>query len=108
MLDATGASGTTSCIAHLTMAGRAFASLLALLALLAAVAHADITIYTDNALASPWQDWSWGSTIDYDATDLAEGTSSISVTSSAYAGLSWYNPTPFPTMVGLEFDIAVR
>ena len=68
---------------------------------------ADLDVYTDDVLPSPWQDWSWGSTINYDATDLAEGSSSISVTSTAYSALSLYNPTPFPNYAGLAFDISV-
>ena len=91
-------STTMACLAYL-------ASLLAAACILA---KADIVVYTDNALASPWQDWSWSSTINYDATDLFEGTSSISVDSGDWAALSLYNPTPFPTAAGLEFDIAVR
>lgn len=78
-------------------------------ALLAICAFAqDITIYTDNALDPAWQNWSWGSTINYDATDLYEGTSSMLVNSTEYSALSlWYEDT-FPTYQGLKFDIAVR
>ena len=83
------------------------AYLVSLLATACLVAKADIVVYTDDVLASPWQDWSWSSTINYDATDLFEGTSSISVDSGDWAALSLYNPTPFPTAAGLEFDIAV-
>ena len=68
---------------------------------------ADLDVYTDDVLPSPWQDWSWGSTISYAATDIAEGDSSISVTSTAWSAFSLYNPTPFPTIAGLEFDISV-
>ncbi|KAJ7237051.1 glycoside hydrolase family 44-domain-containing protein [Mycena haematopus] len=83
-------------------------SLLLQLALLAAwVVADDITVYTDSALAAEWEDWSWGSTIDYAATDLFEGTSSISVNSGAYSALSVkYDGGPFPTYQGLRFDIA--
>lgn len=85
------------------------AGLLLLFALVAvAVVRADdILVYQDGALASQWQDWSWGSTISYDATDIAEGSSSISITSQAYSALSLYYPTPFGNFAGLEFDIAV-
>ncbi len=79
-----------------------------LLAFVFAAVKADLVVYSDDVLPSPWQDWSWGSTINYDATDLAEGSSSISVTSDAYSALSLYNPTPFPSYVGLSFDISVR
>ena len=86
------------------MAG--FSLLLMLVA--AAVARADdILVYQDGALASQWQDWSWSSTISYAATDIAEGSSSISVTSQAWSALSLYYPTPFGSYAGLEFDIAV-
>ena len=71
---------------------------------------ADLTIYTDNALASGWEDWSWSSTINYAATDEFAGTSgsSISVNSSAYAALSVKLEGTFPGYAGLRFDIAVR
>ena len=86
------------------MAG--FSLLLMLVA--AAIARADdILVYQDGALASQWQDWSWSSTISYAATDIAEGSSSISVTSQAWSALSLYYPTPFGSYAGLEFDIAV-
>ncbi|THG98524.1 hypothetical protein EW026_g3685 [Hermanssonia centrifuga] len=68
--------------------------------------RADEAVYTDNALASGWQDWSWGSTIVYTATDMKEGISSISVNSTAYSALSLYDPTPFLTYAGLAFDIS--
>ncbi|KIJ28440.1 glycoside hydrolase family 44 protein [Sphaerobolus stellatus SS14] len=77
-----------------------------LLALLVKV-QADEFIYTDNALASDWQDWSWGSTISYTATDIAEGTSSISVNSTAYSALSLKAPASFATMAGFKFDVSV-
>ncbi|KIJ33377.1 hypothetical protein M422DRAFT_264639, partial [Sphaerobolus stellatus SS14] len=76
-----------------------------LLALLVKV-QADEFIYTDNALASDWQDWSWGSTISYTATDIAEGTSSISVNSTAYSALSLKAPASFATMAGFKFDVS--
>ncbi|KAF8588333.1 glycoside hydrolase family 44 protein [Ramaria rubella] len=69
-------------------------------------AQADEVIYTDNALASGWQDWSWGSTIVYNATEMEEGTSSIFVNSTAYSALSLKAPSTFETFAGLEFDIS--
>ncbi|KAF8197757.1 glycoside hydrolase family 44-domain-containing protein [Mycena galopus ATCC 62051] len=81
-------------------------SLLAL-TFLAGVLAQDIPVYTDTALAPEWEDWGWGSVINYDATDLFEGTSSILVNSSAYSALSVkYDGGPFPTYQGLKFDIA--
>ncbi|KAJ6483205.1 glycoside hydrolase family 44-domain-containing protein [Mycena sanguinolenta] len=67
----------------------------------------DIPIYTDNALAAGWEDWSWSSTINYAATDLFQGTSSISVNSQAWSALSVkYDGGPFSSYQGLRFDIA--
>ncbi|KAG6874169.1 hypothetical protein C0995_005587 [Termitomyces sp. Mi166 len=66
----------------------------------------DLNIYTDGALASGWEDWSWSSVLDYAATDLFEGTSSISVTSDAWAALSVKLEGTFPSFAGLRFDIA--
>lgn len=69
---------------------------------------ADEAIYTDDALSSTWQDWSWGSTISYTATDVKEGTTSVSVDSGAYSALSWYDTSAFAnTFAGLKFDLAV-
>jgi hypothetical protein len=68
----------------------------------------DRAIYTDGALASGWENWSWSSTIDFAATDLAEGTSSISAKSDAWAALSFKLEGTFPEYAGLKFDIAVR
>jgi hypothetical protein len=76
--------------------------------LLAFVAHGDEVVYTDNALADGWQDWSWSSTISYDATDMFEGTSSISVTSQAWSALSLKAPSSFSDMAGLKFDVSVN
>ncbi|KAF7369391.1 Endoglucanase A [Mycena venus] len=66
----------------------------------------DITVYTDTALAAGWENWSWGSDINFAATDLFEGTSSISVNSSAYSALSVKLEGTFPNYQGLRFDIA--
>ncbi|KAG6875722.1 hypothetical protein C0993_007795 [Termitomyces sp. T159_Od127] len=68
----------------------------------------DLNIYSDGALAPGWENWSWSSTLDFAATDLFEGTSSISVTSGAYAALSVKLEGTFPSYAGLRFDIAVR
>lgn len=78
----------------------------AAVASLLGAARADITVYSDNALASGWEDWSWGSTINYAATDLAEGTSSISITSGAYSAFSPKLEGNFSSLAGLRFDIA--
>lgn len=73
-----------------------------------ALVRADEVIYTDNGLAPGWEDWSWGSTINYDATAVAEGTSSIFVNSTEYSALSLENPVAFNnTFAGLAFDISV-
>ena len=74
----------------------------------ARLARADLPVYTDGALAAGWEDWSWGSTINYDATDLYEGTSSISVTNEAWSALSLKLEGLFSQYAGLRFDIAVR
>ena len=71
------------------------------------VALADLTVYQDGALASGWEDWSWSSTINYAATDLFEGSSSISITSEAWAAFSPKLEGTFPSYAGLRFDIAV-
>lgn len=78
-----------------------------------AVIHAvkcDLVIYTDGALASGWEDWSWSSDINYAATDEFAGTSgsSISVNSTEWAALSVKYEGTFPSYAGLRFDIAVR
>jgi hypothetical protein len=76
--------------------------------LLAAIrVAADDDVYIDGAFESTFQDWSWGSTINYAATDLAEGSSSISVTSDAYSALSLYDTAVFSSYAGLKFDFAV-
>ncbi|KAF8060893.1 glycoside hydrolase family 44-domain-containing protein [Lyophyllum atratum] len=66
----------------------------------------DLPIYTDGALASGWENWSWSTTLDFAATDLFSGTSSISANSSSYAALSVKLEGSFPTYAGLKFDIA--
>lgn len=84
-------------------------SLVAIAALFVRLSRADdLTIYTDNALASGWENWSWSSTIDFAASDVFEGTSSISVASDAWAALSFKLSTGnFKDYAGLRFDISV-
>ncbi|KAF7436217.1 hypothetical protein PC9H_003045 [Pleurotus ostreatus] len=83
-------------------------SLIAIAALFVRLSRADdLTIYTDSALASGWENWSWSSTIDFAASDVFEGTSSISVTSDAWAALSFKLSTGnFKDYAGLRFDIS--
>jgi hypothetical protein len=84
-------------------------SLLLRLALLAAwVLADDIAVYTDGALAAGWENWSWSSDINFAATDVLEGSSSISVNSQAWSALSVKLEGTFPNYQGLRFDIAVR
>ncbi|KAG6852563.1 hypothetical protein C0991_010935, partial [Blastosporella zonata] len=66
----------------------------------------DLDIYIDNALASGWENWSWGTTLNFAATDLFEGTSSISVASTAWSALSVKLEGTFSNYAGLRFDIA--
>ncbi|RDB29655.1 Beta-mannanase/endoglucanase A [Hypsizygus marmoreus] len=66
----------------------------------------DLPIYTDGSLATGWENWSWSSTLDFAATDLFVGTSSISVTSSEWAALSVKLEGTFSAYAGLKFDIA--
>ena len=81
--------------------------LVILLARVVVVSADDQIIYSDDALGNGWQDWSWGSTIDYEATNIAEGTSSISVDSTAWAALSLKSPSTIGGFAGLRFDISV-
>lgn len=68
----------------------------------------DIPIYTDGALASGWENWSWGSTFNFAATDIFEGSSSIAVTSEAWSAFSVkLSTSSFPTHAGLRFSVAV-
>lgn len=84
-------------------------NLLGFIIFLFPLVSADEVIYTDDALAPGWEDWSWGSTINYDATTMAEGTSSIFVNSTEYSALSLETPTAFNnTFAGLSFDISVK
>ncbi|KAJ7231376.1 glycoside hydrolase family 44-domain-containing protein [Mycena rebaudengoi] len=59
-----------------------------------------------KALRAGWENWSWGSDLDFAATDLFEGTSSISVNSQPYSALSLKLDGTFPNYQGLRFDIA--
>lgn len=74
---------------------------------LARWAAADQVIYSDDALSNGWQDWSWGSTLDYSATNIAEDASSLFVNSTAWAALSLKSATTMAGFAGLRFDIAV-
>src|SRR4051812_40522834 len=65
-----------------------FSSLVLSLWLAIATVRADLEVYTDTNFASGWENWSWGTTIDTAATDIFEGTSSLSVVSSAWSALS--------------------
>lgn len=71
--------------------------------------RADLAIYTDAALASGWENWSWNSDINFAATDLISGTSgsSISVNSQQWSALSVKLEGTFPGYAGLRFDVAV-
>ncbi|KAH7105896.1 glycoside hydrolase family 44-domain-containing protein [Auriculariales sp. MPI-PUGE-AT-0066] len=71
----------------------------------ALLARADLDLYVDDALASSTENWSWGSTINFAATDLFKGTSSISVASDAWSALSLKTAASFETYAGLRFDI---
>jgi hypothetical protein len=68
----------------------------------------DITVYSDAALAAGWENWSWSSDINFAATDIFEGSSSISVNSQAWSALSVKLEGTFLDYQGLRFDIAVR
>lgn len=73
--------------------------------------NGDLAIYTDGAgnIASGWENWSWGSDINFAATDEAAvaGGTSISVNSTAYSALSLYYEEILTGFAGLRFDIAV-
>ncbi|KAG8893066.1 hypothetical protein FRC01_013789, partial [Tulasnella sp. 417] len=74
--------------------------------LLACAASADLDVYVDGALASGWENWSWNTDINFAATDLYEGLSSLSVTSTAWAALSLKLEGLLNTYAGFSFDIA--
>ena len=78
------------------------------LALFAALARADLSIFADGAgaLSPGWEDWSWGSTLDYASTAIA-GRSALSVNSTAWSAFSAYSETVFGnSFAGLRFDVA--
>ncbi|KIM28564.1 glycoside hydrolase family 44 protein [Serendipita vermifera MAFF 305830] len=81
------------------------AALVALLAV-ATVVKSDQDIYVDDALSNGWQNWGWNTVINWAATDLAVGTSSISAVSDAYAAVSLKSPETIGSYAGLKFDIA--
>ena len=82
-------------------------SSLAIIAAAAAIARADEYIYLDTALSTTWQDWSWGSTISYAASNVPTSGSSISITSNAWSAFSLKDTATFGNYAGLKFDIAV-
>ncbi|KAF5377193.1 hypothetical protein D9615_006454 [Tricholomella constricta] len=87
---------------------RAFKAIISLAIIAPALVRADdLVIYNDGALASGWENWSWSSTLDFAATDLFVGTSSISIASTEWAALSLkLGSTTFQSYAGLRFDIA--
>ncbi|TFK72335.1 hypothetical protein BDN72DRAFT_334184 [Pluteus cervinus] len=68
----------------------------------------DLTIYTDNALDSGWENWSWSTDFNFAATDIvSSGTTSLSATSGAWAAFSLrLSQGTFGGYAGLRFDIA--
>ncbi|CCA75148.1 hypothetical protein PIIN_09132 [Serendipita indica DSM 11827] len=70
------------------------------------LARADEDIYIDGALNGGWQNWGWNTDINWAATDLKVGDSSISATSQAWSAISLKDPTTFGSYAGLKFDIA--
>ncbi|TFL04621.1 glycoside hydrolase family 44-domain-containing protein [Pterulicium gracile] len=86
-----------------------FTRLLSFVAFVVASARADLAIYTDSAIATGWDNWSWNSEINFTATDVAQGTSSISITSQAWSAASFKSPAAFTTeYAGLKFDYPVK
>jgi hypothetical protein len=84
-----------------------FSSIAFSLWLVVASVRADLDVYVDGALASGWENWSWGTDIDPAATDIFEGTSSLSVTSTAWAALSLkLEGVIGNSYAGLRFDIS--
>src|ERR1700761_9590930 len=74
--------------------------------LLAIAVKSDQDIYVDDALSNGWQNWGWSTVINWAATDLKEGTSSISAVSDAWAAVSLKDPDTCSSYAGLRFDIA--
>ncbi|KZV87503.1 hypothetical protein EXIGLDRAFT_773572 [Exidia glandulosa HHB12029] len=83
-----------------------FALGLSAAALLALGVRGDLDVYVDGALASGWENWSWSSDINFGATDLFEGLSSISMTQQAWAAFSPKLEGTFSEYAGLQFDVA--
>lgn len=70
----------------------------------------NLAVYTDNALASGWENWSWSTEVDFTASDIVAGSSgtSISAKSEPWAALSLkLSQGTFVDYAGLRFDIAV-
>ncbi|KAG8824630.1 hypothetical protein FRC17_009065 [Serendipita sp. 399] len=76
--------------------------------LLVTLVKADEEIYVDGALGNGWQNWGWNTEINWAATDLFAGTSSISAVSTAWAAVSLKDPATFSSYAGLKFDIAAN
>ncbi|KAG9033104.1 hypothetical protein FS837_002547 [Tulasnella sp. UAMH 9824] len=74
--------------------------------LLAWAASADLDVYVDGGLSSGWENWSWNTDLNFAATDLYEGLSSISASSTAWAAVSLKLEGLFNTYAGFQFDIA--
>ncbi|KAG8923824.1 hypothetical protein FRC00_005814 [Tulasnella sp. 408] len=74
--------------------------------LLAWAASADLDVYVDGALSSGWENWSWNTDLNFAATDLYQGLSSISASSTAWAAFSLKFEGLYNTYVGFQFDIA--
>jgi hypothetical protein len=70
------------------------------------IVRADEEIYIDGTLSNGWQNWGWNTVIDWAATDLFVGQSSIKATSDAWAAVSLKDPATFGSYAGLKFDIA--
>lgn len=87
---------------------RSRAGFLALGASLIHSVRGDLSVYTDAALASGWENWSWSSTINFAATDVYEGLSSLSSVTTAYGAVSFYlEGAGFGSgYAGLKFDIS--
>ncbi|KAI0821497.1 glycoside hydrolase family 44-domain-containing protein [Irpex lacteus] len=90
------------------MFSRLLKAQLVLLTALACRSRADQDVYVDDALSSGWENWSWGSDINFAATDAPATTgTSISVNNTAWAALSLKDESIFGTagFAGLKFDI---
>ena len=74
--------------------------------LFSTLVYADEDIYIDGALNGGWQNWGWNTDINFAATDLKVGDSSISAASQAWSAVSLKDPATFGSFAGLRFDIA--